>query len=85
MLNSLSGYGIISILEPQLLFSFNIDPKYDIEDVMGYGSFAILGFGILVNFQEGLFAYWSCTCAHQNQIAPDIVKGKCSYLLTIYF
>ena len=26
---------------------------------------------VLVNVQEGLFAYWSCTCTHQNQKSID--------------
>ena len=66
VLNSLSGYGIISILEPNLLFSFGMEDDALPENIMGFGSLVILAFSVLVNVQEGLFAYWSCTCVHQG-------------------
>ena len=31
---------------------------------------------VLVNVQEGLFAYWSCTCVHQNQKCIDHTSSK---------
>ena len=66
VLNSLSEYGIISILEPHLLFSFGIEDDALPKNIMGVGSIVILAFSVLVNVQEGLFAYWSCLCVHQG-------------------
>ena len=69
VLNSLSGYGIISIIDPHLPFSFGIEDEVLPKNIMGIGSLVILVFSVLVNVQEGLFAYWSCVCrcVHQNQ------------------
>ena len=69
LLNSLSGYGIISIIDPHQLFSFGLEDEVLPNNIMGIGSWVILIFGILVNVQEGLFAYWSCVCScvHQNK------------------
>ena len=76
VLTLLAYYDIIPIKESRLTYSFGIDDDVLPENVMGVGSLVVLLFAVLVNVQEGLFAYWSCTCVHQNQKSLDSLEKR---------